>query len=373
MSQNHETLIVSALRAQQGDTVIYALFLPGSDLLKIADIRRLARGKSHSLQGFQRKEIRQHVNEIAQYLDRGGTLFPNAIILALEPKIKFDQVRGTKPKGATENVKLGRLTLPIRPEGDRAAWIVDGQQRSLALEKSTNRNLVVPIVAFETASLTVQREQFILVNRARPLPRRLINELLPDAKGALLPRDLTARQLPSQLCNALDVHEDSPLRGMLRRTSADAEAHRILSDSAILDMIRRSLNNPNGALASFQSFTGPSDANAMLSALIDYWSAVKEVFPDAWGKPPSESRLMHSAGIAALGDLMDRIAARASTTADLRGFFSRELSRIATDCAWTEGRWGAVNRAWDEFQNTPKDIKLLSQVLVQLYAQRSRQ
>jgi DGQHR domain-containing protein len=370
----HGTVVVPALRALQGDTVIYVMFLPGSELLRVADIRRVSRGQNHALDGFQRKAIRQHVNEIAQYLDRGGRLFPNAIILALEPNVKFDQSRGTKPTGVADDVAPGRLTLPIRTEGDRAAWIVDGQQRSLALEKSSNRSLVVPIVAFETASLAVQREQFILVNRARPLPRRLINELLPDTKGALLPRNLTARQLPSQLCNALDVNDDSPLRGMLRRTSEDVEVHRILSDSAVLDMIRRSLNNPNGALASFKSFTErPSDANAMLRTLIDFWTAVKDTFPDAWGKPPSESRLMHSVGIAALGDLMDRMAARASAESDLRHFFTHELGLIAADCAWTRGQWKAVNRSWDDFQNTPKDIKLLSQLLVQLYAQRTRQ
>ena len=40
----------------------------------------------------------------------------------------------------------------------------------LAIKKSNASELVVPVVAFEAASLDVQREQFILVNRARPLP-----------------------------------------------------------------------------------------------------------------------------------------------------------------------------------------------------------
>jgi DGQHR domain-containing protein len=371
---HNDELVVPALRTQQGETVVYTMFLQGGELLRIADIRRLGRGKGRALNGFQRKEIRHHVNEIVRYLDGGGTLFPNAIILALEPNAKFDHSRGTKPKATSEAVKPGRLTIKVRPEGHRTAWIVDGQQRSLALEKTSNRDLLVPVVAFETASLDVQREQFILVNRAKPLPRRLINELLPDARGALLPRDLTARQLPSQLCIALDVHEGSPFRGLIKRTSVSDDHGRIVSDSAILDMIRRSLNNPNGALAAFQSFTDePSDANAMLETLIDYWSAVKETFSHAWGRPPSDSRLMHSAGIAALGDLMDRVAARAPTESNLRSFFMRELSRVASECAWTSGQWATASKSWDDFENTPKDIKLLSQILAQLYAQRSRQ
>jgi DGQHR domain-containing protein len=350
------------------------MFVRGADILNVADLDRIRRTEKGGLEGFQRKEIRQHVNDIAQYLDNGGSLFPNAIILALEPGLTFTQSRGPKAKDSLEGVSLGRLELPIREEGDRAAWIVDGQQRVLAIRKSNASNLVVPVVAFEAPSLDVQREQFILVNRARPLPKRLIDELLPETHGVLLPRDLTARQLPSHLCNALNTHAASPFRGMLRRVSQPGQAEHVVTDSALLSMIRRSLNNPNGALAGLKSLGDQSsDANAMLQLLIDFWSAVKQVFPGAWGKPPSESRLMHSAGISAMGELMDRIVARADNGAGLNGFFVQELGRIEKDCAWTHGRWPGIERSWDSFQNTHKDIKTLSQVLVQIYAQRSRQ
>ena len=369
-----EALTVPAVRTKQGNTLVYAMFVRGADILNVADLDRVRRTDKGVLEGFQRKEIRQHVNEIAQYLNDGGTLFPNAIILALDPGLTFTQSRGPKAKDSIEGISLGRLALPLREEGDRAAWIVDGQQRVLAIKKSNASDLVVPVVAFEAASLDVQREQFILVNRARPLPKRLIDELLPETHGVLLPRDLTARQLPSHLCNALNIDAASPFRGMLRRVSQQGQPEQIVTDSALLGMIRRSLNNPNGALAGFKSpGDQSSDANAMLQLLIDFWSAVKQVFPGAWGKPPSESRLMHSAGISAMGELMDRIVARADNGSGLNGFFVQELGRIEKDCAWTHGRWPGIDRPWDSFQNTHKDIKTLAQVLVQIYAQRSRQ
>lgn len=369
-----KTIIRPALVAAQGKVTVYVLFLQGKDLLAIADIRRATRNKKQDLEGFQRKEIRDHVNDIVRYLDAGGALFPNAIILALEPHMKFEHSRGTKGRRATGDVSPGRLTIPVRPEGQRAAWIVDGQQRSLALAKSANSHLLVPVVAFETSSISVRREQFILVNRAKPLSSRLIDELLPETRGVLLPRDLTTRRLPSELCDALNSHEDSPLRGMIRRASQVTDPKRVITDTALLNMIRRSLNNPNGALATFKSLSDrSSDATAMLATLIDFWWAVSQVFPLAWGKPPSESRLMHSVGIAALGDLMDRIAARLSIPANQLQFFTAELKRIEHDCAWTDGRWRNIDRAWDAFQSTPTDVKLLSQTLVQLYAQRCRQ
>lgn len=369
-----ETIIAPALRATQGNTPVYVLFLKGKDLLEIADIQRATRNKKQTLEGFQRREIREHVNEIARYLDGNGTLFPNAIILAIEPRLKFDAARGSKADGALAGVTPGRLHIPARLEGQRAAWVVDGQQRSLALKKSKGSTLIVPVVAFETASINVRREQFILVNRARPLPSRLIDELLPETKGVLLPRDLTARRLPSELCDALNTHEDSPLRGMIRRTAREADSNGVVTDTAVLNMVRRSLNNPNGALATFKSLSDrTSDATGMLSTLMDFWSAVKKVFPNAWGKPPSESRLTHSVGISALGDLMDRMAARLSDPSRQREFFVTELQRIANSCAWTEGTWPNSKRAWDDFEGTPNDIKALSQTLVQLYAVHCRQ
>lgn len=368
------SLTVPALRTKQGETLVYVMFLRGLDLQQVADINRLTRSKKGSLSGFQRKGIQDHVNEIAQYLEKGGALFPNAVILALDPPAQFQSSRGTKAAKAIPGITPGRVTLPLRAEGQRAAWIVDGQQRSLAIKKSGAADLVIPVVGFEAATLDVQRQQFILVNRARPLPKRLIDELLPNTRGALLPRDLSARQLPSQLCNALNTQDDSPFKGMLRRPSQGRAPERVVTDTAVLTMIRRSLNNPNGALASLKALDGPSnDANEMLGVLKDFWTAVRQVFTTAWGKPASESRLMHSAGISAMGELMDRIVARAPSDQELRPYFVRELTRIAKDCAWTDGRWARVNRSWDSFQNTPTDIKLLSQVLVQLYAQRSRQ
>ena len=49
------------------------------------------------------------------------------------------------------------------------------------------------------------------------------------------------------------------------------------------------------------------DTEVMLDLLNAFWSAVNEVFKDAWGKPPRKSRLMHGAGVMSLGFVMDAI------------------------------------------------------------------
>jgi hypothetical protein len=121
------TLRLRAVRSEQGNgKEIYTFFIPGDMLTQIADITRIHRDGTERLAGFQRDEIKRHVNGIVEYLDQGDVLFPNAIILALSPEVSFVQTRGGKPDGALDAGEAGTLSIPLRPEGSRVAWIVDG-------------------------------------------------------------------------------------------------------------------------------------------------------------------------------------------------------------------------------------------------------
>lgn len=360
------TLAVRALRTRQADNVdVYAFFVPGADLLRFAEISRVQRDEVGGLQGFQRKEIRNHVQAIVEFLDQGPILFPNAIILAISPRACFTCSRGSRPEGDVRASVSGTLRIPIPADGSKAAWIVDGQQRSLALAQARNRSFPVPVVAFVSEDLSVHREQFILVNKARPLPPRLINELLPEV-GSILPRDLAPRRIPSELVNLLNIAQDSPFRGMLRRLSED-NREAVITDTALVRVIRNSINSPLGALAPYKATaTAPADVEAMYSVLVAFWSAVRDAFPSAWGRPSTESRLMHSVGIEAMGFLMDRIMSRAPGGANQTRHARDALQRIAPHCHWTSGRWIDLGRDWNELQNVNRDIRMLSDQLARL-------
>src|SRR4051812_13321597 len=112
-----ESVVVRAVRTQQGNGVdVFAFFLFGSDIIRIADISRIERDDA-GLKGFQRKEIRNHVNSIVEFLDSGPVLFPNAIILALSSEIEFKQSRGPRPERMAAVADAGTLIIPVRPEG----------------------------------------------------------------------------------------------------------------------------------------------------------------------------------------------------------------------------------------------------------------
>lgn len=359
-------ITVRALRTQQaGGVPVYAFFMAGSDITRVADISRVGRDEADALKGFQRKEIREHVNGIVEFLDSGDVLFPNAIILALAPEVEFRQSRGPAPSSLDEAAThAGTLTIPLRPEGRRAAWVVDGQQRSLALARAQKGRLPVPVVGFVSADLKIQREQFILVNKVKPLPRGLLNELLPEV-DTILPRDLAAKKLPSELCNALNRSLGSPFYGLVRRESEPENAAAVIADTALIDAIKDNLKPPMGALSQFRSEHG-GDADAMYRTLVLYWDAVRAIFPDAWGRPPQESRLMHSAGIRVMSRLMDQVMLRADSTGNPQAEVQVSLRRLAIHCRWTGGIWEPLGWAWDEIQNTSRHVNRLTEYLVRL-------
>ncbi|MDX0203846.1 DGQHR domain-containing protein [Sinorhizobium meliloti] len=370
MSIDGNNLIIRAVKTQQGDGVdVYAFFLHGSDLTRIADISRIHRDEK-DLKGFQRKEIRSHVNAIAEFLDSGPVLFPNAITLALSSDVTFDVSRGPKPKGLTEVGQSGTLNIPIRKAGERAAWIVDGQQRSLALAKAKDSRFPVPVVGFVSQDVQVHREQFILVNKVKALDVRLINELLPEV-GSLLPKDLAANRLPSELCNLLNRQQKSPFYRLIRRASDTGNEQSVVNDTALIDAIKKNLKGPYGALSQYLTAEA-YNPDAMYDALVLYWSAVRDVFQEAWGRQPTESRLMHSAGIKGMGALMDQVMLRADSSATPETEVREALQRIAPFCAWTEGTWEGLGLQWNEIQGTPQHNRLLADHLMQLDRKLSR-
>ena len=367
-SEQRNSVVVRALRTQQGEGVdVYSFFLPGADVMRVADITRIERDEDSSLKGFQRKEIRSHVNSIAEFLDQGSVIFPNALILAFSPEIEFKQSRGPVPRDLESGVQSGTLKIPVHEEGQRVSWIVDGQQRSLALSKTKNKKLPVPVVGFVSHDLQVQREQFILVNKAKPLPNRLINELLPET-GVLLPRELAARKIPSEICNLLNRDRNSPFCGLIRRASDNDKGRvAVITDTALINVVKNSISNPLGALSPFKGTQSePANIEAMYSTMCKFWSAARDTFPEAWGPPPTKSRLMHSAGIQAMGTLMDRLMAKASGSDDADRVIRSSLQRIAPRCCWTSGVWEGLELKWDEVQSVPRHIRGLADVLVRL-------
>jgi hypothetical protein len=185
----------------------------------------------------------------------------------------------------------------------------------------------------------------------------------------VLPRELAARKVPAELVNLLHQDPTSPFHGLVKRASDRGASGAVATGTALLSAIKNSLSNPLGALAPFKSLgrEGSGDIAGMYRVLTTYWAAVKAVFPDAWGKDPKQSRLMHSAGLLAMGLLMDAIYARLTRDTDV-ATVQRELEKIAPMCRWTKGTWESLGLAWNDIEKTSQNVKKLQEVLVHAYA-----
>ena len=136
-----------AIRLEQSEGhPLYLFSLTGDEILRVAEISRVSRDDAGKLLGYQRPAVKHHIEEIVDYLNSDHPIFPNSLIFALTSDVKFTKSRG--PQVEDGLTSAGTVEIPIPREGERKpAWIVDGQQRALAISKSRRRDFPVPISA----------------------------------------------------------------------------------------------------------------------------------------------------------------------------------------------------------------------------------
>lgn len=362
-----QALVVPAIEIVQGrGRKVFAFPVDGKLLPTFASVTRIARTEADGVTGYQRPEVLSHISQIRKYLESANPMLPNAIVVAFDSSVRFKPISA---KPSAQHGRLGALHIPLSGDGEtRPGLIVDGQQRSAALREAELRRFPVFVVGFIAEDESEQREQFLLVNSTKPLPKGLLYELLPSI-DAPLPEALARRRFPAALLERLNHDRDSPFYGMISTPTAPKG---IIKDNSVLRMLENSLTD--GALFRFRTSAGEAgDIESMLKVLKHFWEAVRRVFPTAWGVPPKRSRLMHGAGIVSLGFVMDAIADRHRRTPvpSIRNF-SDGLAGIANECRWTDGFWDfGVGRhvKWCDLQNTSTHIQLLTDHLLARYRQ----
>lgn len=371
MTDEDRILERRALRIEQsGQTPLYLFALAAEEINLVADVARISRDDAGKLIGYQRPERKNHVKQILDYLNSGEVLFPNGLILALPDTVRFRSSRGPATTDGLATAGTLEIPLPADESSPRPAWIVDGQQRSIALARTKNGRLPVPIAGFVAPTLEIQRDQFLRVNTVAPLPSNLVTELLPEVISAPSPR-LSQRKMPSALVDMLNRDPESPFYGLIKRASTEAEDRRaaVVTDTSLVEAIKESLESPSGVLFPFRNMaTGSTDTDGIRRVLLTYWGAVHDVFPDAWGLPAAESKLMGGVGIRAMSRLMDRVMVHIDINDPAADSHTREeLSYIVDRCHWTSGTWEELGLPWNEVQNVSKHISALSNVLARAY------
>jgi DGQHR domain-containing protein len=333
-------ITVSAQQSSEHQVLTFAA--DAADVLRFATIDRIGRDAQGVLSGFQRPQVAGHIREIRDYLGNPNAVLPNPIVVAFTDRVMItDHGNGT-------------ATLAIDVSEGAPGLVVDGQQRLSALTE-LGRDFQVFVSALVCRDEAELRRQFVLINNTKPLPKSLIYELLPSVDD--LPPRLSRRSMAADLTARLNFEKTS-LQGYIKQhTCPDG----IIADTVIQKIIMESLSN--GVMRDLiKRARGPDKCVRLVS---NFFEAVKRTWPGAWwGHKPSTSRLMHGAGIQALGDVMEVLAERgdASTVDE----FKDGLECLEGRTAWTEGEWelGGEIRRWNGIQNVNRDIALLKHHLV---------
>jgi len=339
----------NAVRARQASGHdVFAFAACPRDILDFSEIERVSRSNDGSLKGFQRHQVASHIRDIRDYLSRDDAVLPNAVIVA------FIEGEGAHVRDLGNGVVEVEISVS---EGVKPGFVVDGQQRLSALSGIDKPGFQVFVSALICKDYNELRQQFVLINNTRPLPKTLIYELLPNVEG--LPARFTQRKFSALIVDKLNFTAGSSLCGEVRQHT---NPRGVISDTAMQKLIMNSASD--GAIRDFMHLEDRADK--AFGLVNEFFHAVAKVYGPSWvGMSPRFSRLRHGAGIVAMGFVMDHLYSVEGATE--RHEFEAGLALLAPYTAWTNGQWQLDTwdtRPWNGIQNTPSDIDLLTRYLI---------
>jgi DGQHR domain-containing protein len=333
------------LLAQQGNSDLKVIMITAraSEVRSFATIPRAGRDGEGALRGFQRTQISTQVGEIRDYLRTDGAVLPMSLTVGF-----FDHI---KVKERSE----GWVEVIIDASDGPPGYLVDGQQRLAALAGLPEKDFELFVCIFFCRKIEELRRQFLLINSARPLPRKLVHELLPQTEG--LPGRYRSRIFAAALADRLNLDCRSSLCGLIQQHT---NPKGVIRDTAIHAVIMRSLSD--GAIREMPENRRLVDGFRLLSA---FYGAVKKVFSEEWeGHTTKSSRLVDGVGIQALGYVMELLVGRG---AHVEEEFAAGLSVLRSHTAWTRGSWRFSDSEavpWNKIGNSSRRVNALAQHLV---------
>jgi len=369
----------NAILVEQPLYSFFAAAIPARLLLKVAfsdamEAHMKEDGSGYTVEATQRIKQPKRLTQIAGYIDREDSGFPNAIILAAnfrqdgfieedgEPEDELEKKEAKPSKRWTIEADGGgayRLTIP---SAEKLAAIIDGQHRLFAFAEATvatrlDMNLLCSI--FLDLPKPYQAQIFATINsNQKPVDKSLTYELFGyniDEESAEL---WSPDKLAVFLTRKLSVDVESPLRGRISiaplKDAKLSELSQIsqwkISTAVVVEGLMRlfSTNPKKDAQAMLTPSRssrstlkgGRVDRSPLRSYFVDwndqliyslalnFLRACQNVF---WSKAGQGSFIVKTVGIQALFDLLRvHLVSKALEEKDLRvDFFERYLSRAS--------------------------------------------
>ena len=375
----------------------YIAVLPAELLLEVAasDVMSATlnlNGVGYSLTGTQRLVKDKRLNQIADYIDRIDSAFPNSIILAanhnmevgidqdeleaigLEESEQAETVPGEglvpESKAWTVSEQEGGCFKLCIPSPEKLAAIIDGQHRLFAFAKAdprTRLSMELICAIFLDLPKPLQAQLFATINSTqKPVDRSLTFELfgynVADEPEALWTPD----KLAVFLTRKLGTESGSPLKGKITvapkrdialRALAERASWRVSTAVVVDGIIRLFSTNPKRDANAMRTPTalprsalrdGARDRSPLREEFIsgndtlihriveNYLVACSRLF---WERALPSSYILKTVGVQALFDILRKLAPSALEAKDLRVAYFEEKLKPASDIDFSEAQF----------------------------------
>lgn len=183
---------------RQGERTFYTLSIPSDVLAACA----FATTKDETpSEGFQRVLDVKRAQDIANYIDNGGTI-PTSVVLSAQPDSNFRSVDRSKTVAFTF--------------GPFSFLIIDGQHRVFGFAKAKTV-FRVPVVIYDNLTKEMEARLFIDINtKQRPVPKELLLAIKSLAKSE--------SDIESALSQVFDLFHSDVNSSLLGKTSSTKKA-----------------------------------------------------------------------------------------------------------------------------------------------------
>lgn len=378
-----------ALRVDQRLGTFYVVVLPAELLLQVAISDRMRAtmnpdGSGYTLEGTQRLIKDKRLNDIADYINRVDSAFPNSIIVAANYDLDtgFDQgeledmssEEGDGPPDVSRvwTITEGedgchRLTIP---SGAKLAAVIDGQHRLFSFaraetEAMKSMNLLCSV--FIDLPKPLQAHIFATINSTqKSVDRSLTYELFGYNVSDEDEEYWTPDKLAVFFTRKLGTDKESPLQGRImvapKRDAALEElaagASWRVSTAVIVDgLIRLYSSNPkrdanlmrkDEASPRSELWNGPKDRSPLRKSFIEgndaliyemalnYLKASEKIF---WSHAKRDSFIFRTIGVQSIFDLLRKIAKESLEAKDISVNYFTNLLRGAREIDFADDRF----------------------------------
>jgi len=351
-----------------GRMVITFPLKDGKDAFSFAEVSKVSRNDEGKLEGHQRGEESKHIKTIRTYVEQEGAFIPNSVIIAFDNTVIFKKTG--EDTGIVHIPKLDDESIP------KPGFIIDGQQRLTAIRKADVVRFPIMVNAFFYEEETELLQQFMNVNSAKPIKKDLIFEMSALASESA---EKYIALIMEELNFGLPVGDNStyPLLGKI---IFESTVGGFIPRRSIVLVINNSLNSEGlMAFIAENAENGDEFLDYSIDQLNYFFTAIAQTWPGEWGEKPESSRLLHGAGLFALGRMMDEIFRFYLSIRDNdvpllppSYFYYDELQLIAEKCHWSSGFWkfsADKEVYWKDLQNLSQDKRMLSEYLLKEYRQ----